>query len=61
MRCVNRAGAIMKSARFIHPGHRRNFRFGMAAAFLLGLGILAACRVPQSFSSPAEHALAAGP
>jgi len=30
----------------------------MAAAFFLGLGILAACRTPQSFSSQAEDALA---
>jgi hypothetical protein len=29
----------------------------MAAAFLLGLGILAACRPPQSFSSHAETAI----
>jgi hypothetical protein len=49
----------MKSARFIHLAHRRNFRFGMAAAFLLGLGILAACRMPQSFISHAGDALAA--
>jgi hypothetical protein len=46
----------MKSARFIQPTHRRNFRYGMAAAFLLGLGILAACRTSQSFSSHAEDA-----
>jgi len=39
----------MKSARFIHPTHRRNFRYVMAAAFLLGLGALAACRTLQSF------------
>jgi hypothetical protein len=49
-------GAIMKSARFIHPAHRRIFRYGMAAAFLLGLGILAACRPPQSSGSQAEEA-----
>src|SRR6267154_2137656 len=52
-------GATMKSARFIHLVHRRNFRFGMAAAFLLGLGILAACRMPQSYSAHAEDAVAA--
>jgi hypothetical protein len=51
-------GAIMKSTRFIHPAHRRTFRYGMAAAFLLGLGILAACRTPQSAGSQAEDALA---
>jgi hypothetical protein len=31
----------------------------MAAAFLLGLGILAACRMPQSYSSHAGDAVAA--
>ena len=49
----------MKSARFVHPAHRRNFRYGMAAAFLLGLALLAACRTPQWLNSHAEAVSAA--
>jgi hypothetical protein len=37
---------IMRSTRFIHSAHRRYFRYGMAAVFLIGLGVLAACRPP---------------
>jgi hypothetical protein len=50
---------IMKSARFIQPAHRRIFRYAIAAAFLLGLGVLAAFRTPQWPSAHTGNALAA--
>lgn len=37
----------MKSPRFIESKHRRNFRYGTAAGFLLGAGVLLACQTSQ--------------
>ena len=37
----------MISPRFIQLRQRRNFRYGITIGFLLGIGILAACRIPQ--------------
>jgi len=49
----------MNSIRFVQPAHRRNFRFAITAAFLLGLGVLAASRMPHWFEWLAKNALAA--
>jgi hypothetical protein len=37
----------MNSPRFIELRHRRNFRYGTAAGFLLGIGVLAAGQTQQ--------------
>lgn len=49
----------MKSTRFVHFRHRRNFRYGTAVAFLLGIGALAAYQRTEQVIAHHEDSLAA--
>ena len=49
----------MMHPRFVQPRQRRYFRFAAALAFILAIGVLAACRTPSGQGNPRAPAVMA--
>jgi hypothetical protein len=45
----------MNATRFVNWRSRRNFRVGVAVAFLLGMGVLAACQARAQVPRHDDH------